>query len=222
LSDAHPYLASHTSDVIAQLGSLQTGGDRTVAAAIAGTHFGSPERNDVILLITSGDDACSASLVDAVRARRAEQIQTVVVGFGPSATDLDAAAVAGGFAHTCPMGTDAECGPNGTCQASGGGDHAAYVARDQAELTDALMSLTSMPTGTDTLCSYTLETTAANADRIQVYVGGQQLQQGIDTWSFSPTAVPQTVIFQGATCDKLRESTSMSPVQLEVVVDDRP
>ena len=70
---------------------------------------------------------CTQGCLDAdnstaqITALRQKNIKTIVIGFGADTAagdayeTLNAMAVAGSFARTCPGNTDAECGASGTC-----------------------------------------------------------------------------------------------------------
>ncbi len=86
--------------------------------------------------------------VHAIVELRQKNIKTIVVGFGADALNgdgpaaLNAMALAGGFARTCPQGTDAECGVGNTCDvATRVCQQTFYRATSATELATALAQI---------------------------------------------------------------------------------
>ncbi len=211
-------LEAQATQVATAINDLQAVGARDVAAAVKGATFNDPDREHFVLLITSGDDACGASLVDTVKALRTSNVRTIVVSFGPSATPLDAAATAGGFAAVCPQQTDAECGTNNTCDTTTDVcTHASYAAVDGPGLAQTLTQLTTPIAGL-VPCDFHLDVVPSKLARLSVLVNSVVTVPGPDTWVWNI----DTVHFQGALCGEMEQATEFTPVNLEFQIDDRP
>jgi hypothetical protein len=90
-----------------------------------------------------------AATTDAVKALRAVDVKTIVIGYGPDVATGDGAAMLnamadlGGVARGCPNGTNAECGTGGTCDgATRLCSNRFYAAANGAELEAALRDIT--------------------------------------------------------------------------------
>jgi hypothetical protein len=162
--------------------------------------------------------------VEAIREARDVQahaggIRTIVVGFGSdfqgAALDtLNAMAIAGGFQATCPMGTDAECGANNSCNtATMVCNNAFYSAGNQAQLQMALAQI-SAALNADAVCTYTLTAQPSSDQLVSVLINGTATASGADTWVLQAGKIQ----FQGALCNQLKMSTAMNPVTVEVRV----
>jgi hypothetical protein len=208
-------LASRAQSVSTALGAASAGGMRNAAAAVAGASFVSTDRQHFILLITSGDDACGASLLDAVKALRLKFVRTVVVSTGPALDDI---ATAGGFQATCPMGTDAECGPSNSCDKTKlVCTHSTFFAPDAATLSSLLQSLfTPLISDTASVCSMFLESQPQAGSTLEVSLNGQMQPEGPVTW----TLESGKIVFHDGLCDELKSSTPQSPVTVRVVETD--
>lgn len=167
---------------------------------------------------------CSLSCLDqdgavaAVRALRMKSIKTIVVGFGADLVGgtgtevLNSLAKEGGFARTCPNGTDAECGSGNTCiVADKVCTSAFYQATNGAELSAALNNISNL-LGVDA-CVYTLSEQPSDARYLAVVMDGVTLTEGADTYDYDhPTS---KVTFTGAACEKIKRSTVQNPVDVE-------
>ncbi len=147
--------------------------------------------------------------VAAVEELRKKNIKTIVIGFGAETEagdgpeTLNAMAEAGGFARTCPAGT-----PN--CKKF-------YQAGNQAELAQALKDIIDL-VGTRDPCLLNMASDQRppndNESLMVVYINGESLRPGADTWNL----VPAGVQFNGATCTRIKTSTTANPVSIEVRV----
>ncbi len=156
--------------------------------------------------------------VDAVRALRMKGIKTIVVGFGADLASgdgpvvLNALAKEGGFARTCPNGTDAECGSGNTCiTADKVCTSAFYQAANGNELATALNNISNL-LGVDA-CTYTLSEQPSDKRFLAVVVDNNTIIEGSDTYSYD--FATSKVNFVGATCDKIKRSTVQNPVNVE-------
>jgi hypothetical protein len=172
-------------------------------------------------LITSGDDACGGSLLEAVRAQRAKGVRTAVIVLSAAPAPLDDAALAGGVGAACPNRSDAECGPHNTCDpVARTCTHPTYLASNADELRLVLENLVpSQPAfGGPPVCDRVLETVPPSINRMRVFVDDVMTPPGTDTWALTGPEVR----FQGALCDRLQASTVAQPMKIEIVVDDQP
>ncbi len=161
-----------------------------------------------------------SGVVDAVKELRGKNIQTIVVGFGigtspgpdqANAPDiLNAMAEAGGFARTCPNGTDAECGSGNKCLGTVC-EKKFYQATNASELSAALANISAIIGGTD-ICEVNLEAQPDNSSYLAVILDGVNQPEGNDTWKYQNGKV----VFQGATCDKLKAAISAKPINVQV------
>lgn len=157
--------------------------------------------------------------VAAITQLRSAGIKTIVVGFGAELASgnapavLTAMAMAGGFARTCPNGTDAECGTGDTCntltrqcnrpyyQSSNGAELAAALAEIGAGIVD------------DNPCEHLLSVRPADPRFLSVIVNDTPTPSGDQTWHYDELS--NKVIFTGALCTQLMSSTSSNPVKVE-------
>lgn len=154
--------------------------------------------------------------VEAISELREKKIRTIVVGFGADLTRGDAPtvlndmAIAGGFARPCTTNTD--CG-DGTCNVESQiCETAFYRARTGEELATALKAVWDrIPPN---LCTRVLTTTPSDPRFISVLVNGDNTVRGDDTWTYEPS-IP-AVLIQGALCERLKASSTQSPVKLEI------
>lgn len=159
--------------------------------------------------------------VDQIAQLKTNDISTIVVGFGADTASgagpavLTAMANAGGFARTCPDGTDAECGTGDTCNVS---THTCnkpfYQAANGTELAAALAKISAAIVTKDP-CTFTLEQTPSDPSLLSVLIDGVETPSGPDTWVYDPAPA---VLFQGALCEKLKNTTPESPIEVEVQV----
>ncbi len=145
--------------------------------------------------------------VQAISNLTNRKIRTIVVGFGldtgagPARATLNAMARAGGFPRSCPAGQ--------TCDAF-------YQAANAKELADALVEIHALIPGQDP-CVYELRASPMDQRFLAVYVDGQRVDAGPNTWSYAQTD-PPTVTFSGATCTRLETATPNAPVEVEIRV----
>lgn len=156
--------------------------------------------------------------VEAVRALRMKNIKTIVVGFGADLAVgsgpavLNALAKEGGFARTCPDGTDAECGTGNTCiVADKVCSQSFYQAANGTELATALNKISNL-LGVDA-CTYTLSEQPSDKRYLAVVMDGQTIAEGTDTYSYDYGT--SKVTFVGASCAKITRSTVQNPVNVE-------
>ncbi len=161
-----------------------------------------------------------SGVVEQVQNLRAAGIKVIVVGFGADTASgdapatLNAMAAAGGFARTCPMGTDAECGTNNACvQSTKVCRSQFYQAANGAELGKALADISNLISG-DTICKFTLDSQPSDPKLLAVTVNGVSLSQSDDTWRFEDAKV----VFKGAQCTALQQATPANPVNVEIRV----
>jgi hypothetical protein len=150
-----------------------------------------------------------------------KDIKTIVVGFGADTASglgpavLTAMANAGGFARTCPDGTDAECGTGDTCNVS---THTCnkpfYQAANGAELAAALAKISDAIVTPDP-CTFTLDQTPSDPSLLSVLIDGVETPSGPDTWVYDTAPAIQ---FQGALCEELKNTTPSNPIDVQVQV----
>jgi hypothetical protein len=164
--------------------------------------------------------------VKAVEALGAQNIQTIVIGFGaafdassPSgkkgAETLNAMAEAGGFARIKQCTADAECGAGDTCVAGACG-RKFYQAANRVDLAEALRQI-SERVQTQDPCLIGLNTTELKESLTVVYFTHRgtttRLAAGQDTWSL---VAGEGVRLAGDWCAKITQSTTADPVNVEV------
>jgi hypothetical protein len=190
-----------------------------------------PDRQNFVMLFTSGVPSCNSTSDDAVAAvseLHAKYIKTIVIAIGADsltvgdADTLNAMAVAGGFERSCPMGTDAECGPNNTCVlGTRVCSTAFYAAADAPELSQQLMDMTAVVPA-DIHCDFVLDKQPSSASLLEVSINGVLLPRcteaaGCNTWTFEAA---NKVVFQGAACAQLQNATPEEPSDLEFKIFD--
>ena len=157
-------------------------------------------------------------VVEKVQDLRTAGIRTIVVGFGADTAagdapaTLNAMAAAGGFARTCPNGTDTECGTGNACvQSTKVCRSQFYQAANGMELGKALADISNIISG-DTICKFTLDAQPTDPKLLAVTVNGVSQPQGDDTWRFEDAKV----VFKGAQCAALQGATPNAPVNVEI------
>jgi hypothetical protein len=171
--------------------------------------------------------------VAAVAELKAQKdIKTIVIGFGADFVlnpneppdspgnkqrqagfdTLNAMAVEGGFSRGDECTTNAECGAGDECLPTKTCKRRFYQASNQQELSDALAAIINLIGDTDP-CLLKLEPTQRPSDDslIVVYVNGESLPKGPDTWELNAEGVK----FLGQTCDRILASTDTNPITLE-------
>jgi hypothetical protein len=215
-------------------------------------------RRNFVLLLTDGLPNCNAAFsgsclcttgdcssdktgclnkedsVKAVASLNAQNIQTVVIGFGADfnastalgsagAETLNDMAAAGGFARIDKQcSADADCGTGGICvgavpaQSKPGTCNKFYRAANRADLAEALRQISERVQTVDP-CLIGLNTTGLNAALMAVYFTYRntttRLTEGQDTWSL---AAGEGVRLTGTWCETIKRSTTADPVDLEV------
>lgn len=151
---------------------------------------------------------CSRGCLDAdatletVRALRAKNIRTIVLGFGAEVVTGDAPRVLAELAHA--GGMERICGTT-VC------DVPFYRAGTADELADALRKV--LFDIHLTPCEYWLEARPSSPELLSVLVDGADVQPGPDTWNYDFAG--SKVFFTGPLCAQLEASTTRTPVSLE-------
>ncbi|WP_338866878.1 adventurous gliding motility lipoprotein CglB [Myxococcus stipitatus] len=157
--------------------------------------------------------------VAAVRDLKEKGITTIVIGFGAETASgdgpvvLQAMATAGGFARSCTDDPTA-CGSNDTCNpVTGLCGRSFYQAGNQTELADALERISKEVRNTEP-CLIRLKGPQLPSDPklIVVYVEGERILGGSDTWELTGDGVR----FNGATCERIKNSRPEAPVKIEI------
>ncbi|WP_164008661.1 adventurous gliding motility lipoprotein CglB [Pyxidicoccus trucidator] len=157
--------------------------------------------------------------VSAVRELLEKGITTIVVGFGSETAEgngpavLDAMARAGGFARTCEAG-QTSCGPGDPCDpATRLCQRPFFQAGNQAELSQALEDIRGRILLLEP-CLVRLDPSQLPSDPklLAVYLDDQRTVAGEDTW----TLEERGVLFTGAACERIMESTPDTPVRIKV------
>jgi hypothetical protein len=158
--------------------------------------------------------------VSAVKALKDKNIQTIVIGFGAElatgdgTTVLNAMAEQGGFSRTCSQ--NADCGAGDTCDtAQGLCRRRFYQAGNKDELVAALRKI-SETIQTDAPCQVRFDDAQkpGSTELVVVYLNGERLSPGADTWSLSEDK--SILTFTGSTCQRIESSTPSNPVDIEV------
>lgn len=161
--------------------------------------------------------------VEAVKALRAKEIKTIVIGFGADfsstsesgrqgAATLNAMATEGDFARKCTQ--DADCGAGDACdRAAGFCNRRFYQAGNKDELVAALREIGKrVGTGDPCLLTFAAGQAPTSQELVVVYINGERIAPGADTWSLTDDGIK----FTGATCQRIQNSTPANPVNLEV------
>ncbi|MBZ4414204.1 adventurous gliding motility lipoprotein CglB [Myxococcus sp. MISCRS1] len=157
--------------------------------------------------------------VTAVQELKAAGVTTIVIGFGAETATgegtavLQAMAAAGGFARSCADDPTA-CGANDTCIAATGlCSRTFYQAGNQEELAAALERISKEVINPEP-CLIPLKgpQLPSNPQLIVVYVEEERLQAGDGTWSLTD----EGVLFNGATCDRIKNSRPEDPIKIEI------
>jgi hypothetical protein len=156
--------------------------------------------------------------VSAVRALRAKNIQTIVIGFGADTATgdgpavLNAMAEAGGFARKCEK--DADCGTGDTCDTGAGLCRRRYYqASNQAELAAALQNITEHFEGTPCRIEIAPDKMPPSEKLLVVYVNDEHVDPGEDTWHLKEGVGVELL---GSLCRRAERSTPTQPVKIHV------
>jgi hypothetical protein len=215
-------------------------------------------RRNFVLLLTDGLPNCNAAFsgtclcttgdcssektgclnkddsVKAVASLNAQNIQTIVIGFGADfnastalgkagAATLNEMAAAGGFARIDKQcSADADCGTGGICvgaepaQSKPGTCNKFYRAANRTDLSEALRQI-SERVQTQDPCLISLNTTDLKESLMVVYFTYRgtttRLSAEQSTWSL---AAGEGVRLTGTWCETIRNSTTADPVDIEV------
>ncbi|QRK07577.1 adventurous gliding motility lipoprotein CglB [Archangium violaceum] len=165
------------------------------------------------------DDASVA----AVKELGSKGIQTIVIGFGADfessstsgqkgAETLNAMAVAGGFKRKCAQNSDCGTGDGDTCE-NGLCKRQFFQAANRADLVAALRDISGKILVKDPcLLTFDASERPTSQELVVVYVNKERLASGADTWSLTEEGIS----FAGATCERIKNSTPSSPVDIEV------
>lgn len=184
---------------------------------------------------TSNSLACldkDATVAAVAELKAQKQIQTIVIGFGADFVlnpneppdspgnkqrqagfdTLNAMAIEGGFSRGNTCTTNADCGVGDECLPTKTCKRRYYQAANQQELSDALAEIINNLPGTDP-CLLNLDPAQRPSDDslIVVYVNGEPVPKGTDTWELTPEGVK----FVGQTCTQILSSTDANPITLE-------
>lgn len=215
------------ASIKAKLSSLRgTGGFHSIAAALRSLESYPPLLNpdsrwnheDFVLLVTDGAAVAGwcGSETNGVRELRKKDIRTIVIGFGPEATapSLSAMAREGGFAASCPKGTDLECGSNNRCNVASKICVTPYFqASSAAELRAVLLAMTTTIPPQGNLCVFHLEHSRSPLSLVKVIV--DDVPVAADSPGGGWSAAGDTVTFKGALCEQVSNSTVFDPVKVE-------
>lgn len=173
---------------------------------------------------TCGSTLCALGCLDQdgavaqIVANKAKAINTIVVGFGADTgvgdgpVVLQAMAQAGGFPRNCPMGTDAECGINNSCNtATKTCAKAFYQATNAAELSAALKAISDAITSGNP-CEFALDAQPTDPRFLAVIVNDQNVASGPNTWTYGGGKVT----FGGQICTDIKNSSKTNPVKIEI------
>lgn len=159
-------------------------------------------------------------------------IKTIVVGFGSDTTTGDAQTVlsamanAGGFPKSCPNGTDAECGTGDTCNTATKVCNKPYYSATNGEELAAALAAISKKIVVGVPCEWDLGEAPSDPTLLSVLIDGTETPPGADTWKYDAAyaqennggQVGPTILFQGALCQKIEDSTPSNPVNIQVQV----
>ncbi len=171
-------------------------------------------------LSCTDQDASVNSILDLID----RKVNTVVVGFGADTSTgtvpdvLNAMADAGGFARTCPNGTDAECkgpsnDPNDGCNPDLTCKKKYYQANTGDDLGQALQDIVNRISHP---CTWALDDVPNDPTLLSVVVNGVTIAPGATTWSYDSTDNAIVFVDSGTVCQELKTSTVANPVKLEI------
>jgi hypothetical protein len=164
-------------------------------------------------------------VVQTIQALQQKKIKTIVVAFGADVGNalalgpLNAMAEAGGFARRCSTADD--CGGGETCDGATGTTKDGfcsvkfYKAANALELTKALDEIRKgIPKGDP--CEFVINATPQSEKFVVVYVDGEKLAAGADTWNLKQEGDVAKVTMTGSLCTKILNATPASPVDVEI------
>lgn len=144
-----------------------------------------------------------------------QQLKTIVVGFGSDLTTgvapqvLDQMARAGRQPRSCEKAADA-CG-NEACGADEVCATPFYKATSADELARVLKEI--IENIKDDVCAQSLASRPSDPRFVSVIVDGVTLEPGPETYTYDGDV---SITMNGATCDKLKNSTPQTPVKLDI------
>lgn len=181
----------------------------------------------------AGPTACSGTFsklgcldmddsVKAVQELRQKDITTIVIGFGAETAVgngpavLEAMARAGGFARTCAEG-QTSCGPNDPCDPNTRQcQRAFFQAGNQAELAQVLQVISRDVINPEPcLIRLNASQLPTEDNLIVVYIDGERTAPGDSTWDPN-VRENEGVLFTGATCERIKTSSTTNPVDIEI------
>ncbi|HEX8440757.1 adventurous gliding motility lipoprotein CglB [Archangium sp.] len=161
--------------------------------------------------------------VTAVRNLRNKQIRTIVIGFGAETATgngtevLNAMAEAGGFALEAKACTaDADCGAGDTCDTTAKTCRRRfYQAGNQTELSAALEAISKV-VGPANPCLLQIppDQLPSSENLVVVYINKERVEAGENTWRLNLPS--EGVEFKGDLCTRIKNSTAIDPVDIEV------
>ncbi|MFT3843010.1 MAG: hypothetical protein QM723_38835 [Myxococcaceae bacterium] len=206
-----------------------------------------PHRGSVVVALSQGLPGCDGDggygdAVSTIQDLFDQQRYTLIVPFDADLSDagtvaaFDELAAASGSSQFC-RASDSECAPGvvfgsgadagagNTCDTSAQRCQPRFFHATNADELESVIVSELSPTvfiEHQDPCAYSLDWTGINEADLSVYVDGQELAEcdadaGCDTWRYQ-SATPPKVIFEGATCDHLKNATEFNPVQLAFVV----
>jgi hypothetical protein len=161
--------------------------------------------------------------VQAVQNLRNKQIRTIVIGFGAETATgdgtevLNAMAEAGGFAlapKACTTNTD--CGAGDTCDTTAKTCRRRfYQAGNEAELSAALEAISKV-VGPSNPCLLSIppEQMPSSESLVVAYVNEERFEASDTTWRLNLES--SGVEFKGELCTRIKNSTPIDPVDIEV------
>ncbi len=156
----------------------------------------------------------------AVKELRAKNIRTIVIGFGADTATgagtvvLNAMATAGGFPRECAV--DADCGTGDTCDTGAKlCRRQFYQAGNQAELAAALAAI-SARVGPANPCLLEIppEQLPSSESLVVVYINKERVEASDTAWRLNVAL--SGIEFKGDLCTRIKNSTPLDPVDIEV------
>jgi hypothetical protein len=156
----------------------------------------------------------------AVQNLRNKKIRTIVVGFGAETAAgagpavLNGMAEAGGFAREC--NADADCGAGDTCETTAKlCRRRFYQAANQSELAAALEAISArVGPANPCLLEIPSDQLPSSESLMVVYINKERVEAGDNTWRLELAL--KGVEFKGDLCTRIKSSTAIDPVDIEV------